>query len=130
MLTNHTHKRIAIIGGGPGGLTLALILQKHGIAATIYERGGQNGNAERGGSLDIHEDSGQLALKEAGLLEQFQAIARYEGEDFRLFDKTGKIYMDEIADEEEKGGRPEIDRGVLSDLLLNGLQHWCHPVRL
>ncbi|MEK5397171.1 FAD-dependent oxidoreductase [Paenibacillus sp. FSL K6-2859] len=119
---NKTKKRIAIIGGGPGGLTLALILQRHGIAVTIYERELQDVNAQRGGSLDIHEDSGQIALKEAGLLEQFQAIARYEGEDFRLFDKSGKIYMDERAEEGEQGGRPEIDRGTLSDLLLNALQ--------
>lgn len=119
---NKTKKRIAIIGGGPGGLTLALILQRHGIAVTIYERELKDANAQRGGSLDIHEDSGQIALKEAGLLEQFQAIARYEGEDFRLFDKSGKIYMDERAEEGEQGSRPEIDRGTLSDLLLNALQ--------
>jgi 2-polyprenyl-6-methoxyphenol hydroxylase and related FAD-dependent oxidoreductases len=121
MTTNKTQKQIAIIGGGPGGLTLALILQRHGIEATIYEREAQDTNGLRGGSLDIHEDSGQMALREAGLLEQFQAIARYEGEDFRLFDKTGKIYMDDRAEEGEKGGRPEIDRGVLCDLLLKDL---------
>ncbi|TCN01168.1 2-polyprenyl-6-methoxyphenol hydroxylase-like FAD-dependent oxidoreductase [Paenibacillus sp. BK033] len=122
-MMNHTEKHIAIIGGGPGGLTLALILQRHGIAATVYERDAQDGNAQRGGSLDIHEDSGQMALKEAGLLGQFQAIARYEGEDFRLFDKTGKIYMDERAENGEPGDRPEIDRGALCDLLLNALQN-------
>ncbi|KMY50102.1 FAD-dependent oxidoreductase [Peribacillus loiseleuriae] len=117
--------RIAIIGGGPGGLTLALILQKHGIQSVIYEREPFDTNAQRGGSLDIHENSGQFALKEAGLYEQFQSIARYEGEDFRLLDKTGKIYMDESADAKEKGGRPEIDRGTLCDLLLNVLDPSC-----
>lgn len=114
-------QRIAIIGGGPGGLTLALILQKNGMDAVVYEREPHDTNRERGGSLDIHEESGQMALKEAGLYEQFQALARYEGEDFRLFDKTGKVYMDEVAEEDAPGTRPEIDRGVLCEMLLQAL---------
>jgi len=114
-------RRIAIIGGGPGGLTLALILQKYDIPATVYEREAFDPNQERGGSLDIHDDSGQFALKEAGLFEQFQALARYEGEDFRLLDQHGNVFMDEVADDDHDGDRPEIDRGTLCDLLLNAL---------
>jgi 2-polyprenyl-6-methoxyphenol hydroxylase-like FAD-dependent oxidoreductase len=119
--TAKAQRKIAIIGGGPGGLTLALILQEHGIASVIYEREQEDKSHERGGSLDIHEESGQRALKEAGLYEAFQRVARYEGEDFKLLDKSGKCYLDEVAEEDEQGNRPEIDRGVLCDLLLNKL---------
>lgn len=118
-------KRIAIIGGGPGGLTLALILQRYGIQTTIYEREPHDKSRERGGSLDIHEETGQEALKEAGLYEKFQRIARFEGEDFRLFDKSGKIYLDEETESDKKGTRPEIDRGVLCELLLDAIDTGC-----
>ncbi|WP_282943134.1 NAD(P)/FAD-dependent oxidoreductase [Paenibacillus sp. RC67] len=128
-MTNETIKskeqqRIAIVGAGPGGLTLARILQQHGIKTVIYEREASPSARQQGGSLDIHHDSGQWALSEAGLLEQFKALARYEGEDFRLLDKTGKVYMDEIA-EPDGGGRPEIDRGTLRELLLNSIDPNC-----
>ncbi|MFJ5671603.1 FAD-dependent oxidoreductase [Bacillus safensis] len=110
---------MAIIGGEPGGLTLALILQNFGIQTTIYEREVHDKSLERGGSLDIHEETGQKALKEAGVYEEFQRNARYEGGDFQLLDKSGKIYLDEETESDQKGTRPEIDRGVLCELLLD-----------
>ena len=57
------HIRIAIIGGGPGGLTLARILQKHGIHATVYEQEHSANARSQGGSLDLHRESGLQALR-------------------------------------------------------------------
>ena len=41
---------IAIIGGGSGGLTIAHILQKHGIHATVYEQEHSANAHSQGGS--------------------------------------------------------------------------------
>lgn len=124
-------RKIAIIGGGPGGLTLAVILQKYGVKATVYEKSSFQANNQQGGSLDIHSESGQRALQEADLFESFQAVARYDGEDFRLFDKKGKMYLDEIA-EDHDSDRPEIDRGVLCEMILQALDptsiRWNHSL--
>ncbi|MDR6879876.1 NAD(P)/FAD-dependent oxidoreductase [Bacillus sp. 3255] len=123
--------RIAIIGAGPGGLTFARILQRHGVPCIVYERDSSPASRQQGGSLDIHEDTGQWALKEAGLYEQFQTYARYEGQDFRLLDKTGRVYLDERAESNE-GDRPEIDRSVLRQLLVDAVDpdtiKWGHQL--
>lgn len=114
-------KHIAIVGGGPGGLMLGLLLQRQGFSFTIYERGYQNMHSDGGGSLDIHDDSGQLPLKEAGIFENFRKHARYEGEDTRIVNKDGEILYDEDA--EGEGNRPEIDRGKLCDIIMEQI----HP---
>lgn len=114
-------KHIAIVGAGPGGLMLGLLLQRQGFSFTIYERGYQNMHSDRGGSLDIHDDSGQLPLKVAGIFENFRKHARYEGEDTRIVNKDGEILYDEDA--EGEGNRPEIDRGKLCDIIMEQI----HP---
>ena len=113
-----TNNRIAIIGGGPGGLTLARILQKHGIRVTIYEcEPSPNARSQRGGSLDLHHDSGLQALKEADLFEDFLKFARYEDQQMRVLDKIGVVHCDmsQMSPPPGEGGdrrRPEIDRYV------------------
>ena len=52
MTTVKEQQRIAIVGGGPGGLTLALILQRHGIQTVVYEREASRESVQQGGSLD------------------------------------------------------------------------------
>ncbi|MBX6768190.1 MAG: FAD-dependent monooxygenase, partial [Actinomadura rubrobrunea] len=114
--------RIAIIGAGPGGLTCARILQRHGIAVTVYERETGPDARNQGGTLDLHEDTGQIALREAGLLDEFFRLARPEGQEMRQLDPTtGTIGFHHVPDEGERF-KPEIDRGRLRDLLLDSLQ--------
>lgn len=113
--------RISIIGAGPGGLTCARILQKHGIPVTVYDRDTHPEARNQGGTLDLHADDGQLALREAGLIEEFFRLARPEGQEMRLLDPTGRILGHHVPAEDELF-KPEIDRGQLRDLLLNSLE--------
>lgn len=119
----HTDPRIAIIGAGPGGLTLARILHLSGIHATVFER--EEGPLARpqGGTLDLHEDSGQLAVQRAGLDSEFQRIARYDDQGSRLLDKTGRVLFEEP--DASAGNRPEVDRTALRDMLLASLPAGC-----
>ncbi|HUR08608.1 MAG TPA: NAD(P)/FAD-dependent oxidoreductase [Nonomuraea sp.] len=112
--------RISIIGAGPGGLTCARILQQHGIPVTVYDRDPDANSRDQGGSLDLHEEDGQLALREAGLLAEFFALARFEGQEMRQMDPAGRVLAHHLPGEGETV-KPEIDRGQLRDLLLCSL---------
>jgi 2-polyprenyl-6-methoxyphenol hydroxylase-like FAD-dependent oxidoreductase len=112
--------RTAIVGAGPAGLVLARILHRHGVAATVYELDAGPAARRQGGLLDLHVESGQRALDDAGLLEQFRARTQPQGENLRVLDKAGTVLIDR-APEGGEGGRPEIDRTVLRDLLLASL---------
>lgn len=131
MKTNKT-PRIAIIGAGPGGLTLARILQTRHIATTVFERESHPDERPQGGTLDLHKESGLLALQLAGLDEQFRAIARYEDQGMRFVSKEGQILFDNPQGE-EPGERPEVDRAelraMLLDSLMPGVVRWGSPLR-
>ncbi|MEV6161629.1 NAD(P)/FAD-dependent oxidoreductase [Streptomyces sp. NPDC052052] len=124
--------RIAIIGAGPGGLTCARILQRHGITATVYDRDAGPDARNQGGTLDLHADNGQIALREAGLLEEFFQLARPEGQEMRQLDPAGTVLFHHVPEMGERF-KPEIDRGQLRDLLLNSLQpgtvRWGHTLQ-
>lgn len=111
--------KITIVGAGLGGLTLARVLHVNGIDATVYELDGSPTARDQGGTLDMHEESGQRALREAGLFDQFRAVARDEGEALRLLDGKGVVYLDDSPP--ESGGRPEVDRSELKRILVESL---------
>jgi 2-polyprenyl-6-methoxyphenol hydroxylase-like FAD-dependent oxidoreductase len=110
--------KIAIVGGGPAGLTLARILHLHGIGTTIFERDTHPLERPQGGTLDLHEESGLLALQRAEMADAFQAIARYEDQGTRLLDPHGQVLFEEV---DASGNRPEVDRTALRALLLDAL---------
>ena len=121
--------KIAIIGAGAGGLTLANILQKNGIPFVIYEADVSATARNQGGTLDLHPKAGQLALREAGLWDEFVKHARPESDVLKVVEHNGKVLWDgngadaRIVSEAEKfNNRPEIDRGALQQLLLASLK--------
>ena len=121
-------KRIAVVGGGPGGLTLARLLQKGGANVTVYERDKNRYARVQGSALDLHETSGLAALEAAGLLDAFWANHRPDLDRLRITDADGKILHEHIRRRSGVGKRPEIERGPLRDILLDSLQpgtvHW------
>ncbi|MGW1267818.1 FAD-dependent oxidoreductase [Streptomyces sp. NPDC002491] len=114
-------RRIAVVGSGPGGLTLARVLHRHGHPVTVLERDPGPDARPPGGTLDLHEGLGQLALDKAGLLAEFQELSRPEGQAMRILDPAGTVLRDWRPDPDERAN-PEIDRRQLRDLLLGPLE--------
>lgn len=112
-------KRIAIIGAGPGGLTLARILATRGVATTVFEAESDPRARPQGGSLDLHEDSGLRALRQAGLDREFQRYARYDDQGDVVYDHEGTLRF--AHHEAGATARPEIDRTQLRQFLLESL---------
>jgi 2-polyprenyl-6-methoxyphenol hydroxylase-like FAD-dependent oxidoreductase len=86
-------KRIAIVGGGPGGLTLARLLQQSGAQVSMYARDQSRSARVQGSALDLHENSGLAALETAGLIDAFWANHRPDLDRLRLTDANGRACL-------------------------------------
>lgn len=118
--------RIAIIGAGPAGSTLARILSQSSAAAhlsiTVFEGETSLDVRAQGGTLDLRQGSGLDAIRAANLMPEFEKYARYDGESMIVSDKHFTRYLNMTGNAEDKNGRaPEIDRFRLRRLLLDSL---------
>ncbi len=116
------NKKVAIIGGGPGGLTLARLLQMQGVDVNVFERDLDETARQQGATLDLHEESGLEALRRAGLMTEFYAAYRPNAGKLRLLDEQANIHSDDHSEENPYPDfRPEIDRQPLRDILYKSL---------
>ncbi len=120
-------KKIAIIGGGPAGLTLARLLQLKGADVAVYERDLDKNARVQGSPLDLHDKSGLAAIIKAGLLQEFKNNFLIGADRMKVVNPNAEIfYSDHDTKPRENFGhehfRPEIDRGALRKILLESLR--------
>jgi 2-polyprenyl-6-methoxyphenol hydroxylase-like FAD-dependent oxidoreductase len=121
------NKQIAIVGGGPGGLTLARLLQLKGANVKVYERDLNKDARVQGSPLDMHEESGSAALRTANLLDEFKKNVRLGADKKIIVNERAEIIFSDhatrpIEDYDNEHFRPEIDRGALRKIFLESLQ--------
>jgi 2-polyprenyl-6-methoxyphenol hydroxylase-like FAD-dependent oxidoreductase len=113
------NKKVAVIGAGPVGLTMATLLQQKGVDVTVYERDKDAFTRITGGTLDLHKGSGQDAMKKAGLLQRYYEMAVPMGR--AVADRQGKVLFSKKPTQEDQYDNPEINRNDLRKILLDSL---------
>jgi salicylate hydroxylase len=90
------HPRIAIVGGGIGGLAAAAFLHRAGLACTVYEQAGEL--REVGAGVVVAPNAARL-LRRLGVLEEFarRAVRLETGWEFRRW-QDGAVLSAENVD--------------------------------
>ncbi len=114
-------KQVAIIGAGPGGLTLARLLQMRGVSVAVFERDSSRDSRNQGATLDLHPESGLAALRAAGLMDAFRANYRPGADALLIANEYAEVVYTDPSSQGHSAERPEIDRGPLRDLLIESL---------
>ena len=114
---------ILIIGGGIGGLTAAVALEKQGFKTVVFEQAQAVGDVGAGISLGITASKGLYSL---GLREILRAASDPPKKSTALHYQTGEIlggaFADRPYDEEDRPFVNQIHRADLFTLLKNALE--------
>ncbi|MDR7370854.1 NAD(P)/FAD-dependent oxidoreductase [Flavobacterium aquidurense] len=121
------NKQVAIIGGGPGGLTLARLLQLQNVNIKVYERDLNKNARVQGSPLDLHDGSGLAAIHKADLFTEFRKNFLPGADKTLIVNEQAEIFYSDHEtnrheDFDNEYFRPEIDRGALRKILLESLK--------
>lgn len=132
----HPSPKITIIGAGPSGLTLAVLLHKSSIPFTIYDLhapptpSSPSSSPPVSGMLDLHASSGLAALQACDLYSSFLPLTTECSQSMLVYDHLGTLVHSDEGDLGEF--RPEISRHALTGLLLSALPsdtvRWGHKL--
>ncbi len=115
-------QRIAIVGGGMGGLTAAVLLQRAGFEVTVYEQAKQL--ARIGAGINIYPN-GMNVLRATGVVDQLMALGQVPKTWFsRVWDTGDLLYSQPQQEWHRKYGEPHtiLHRGDLQGALAAKLQ--------
>ena len=97
------NKQVAIVGGGPGGLTLARLLQLKGASVKVYERDLNKAARVQGSPLDLHDESGLAAIRKANLLEEFKKNYRPGADKMFIVNERAEIFFSDHETKSQLG---------------------------